>query len=38
MHLVGDGGVRFLSQHIAGSVYRGLVTRDGGEPDPAAAL
>lgn len=38
MHLVGDGGVRFLSQHIAGSVYRALVTRDGGEPSAGEAL
>ncbi|HUQ68739.1 MAG TPA: DUF1559 domain-containing protein, partial [Planctomycetaceae bacterium] len=38
MHLVGDGGVRFLSQHISGSVYRALVTRDGGEPAAGEAL
>lgn len=38
MHLVGDGGVRFLSQHIAGRVYRALVTRDGGEPAAGEAL
>jgi prepilin-type N-terminal cleavage/methylation domain-containing protein len=38
MHLVGDGGVRFLSQHIAARLYRALVTRDGGEPDAGEAL
>jgi prepilin-type N-terminal cleavage/methylation domain-containing protein len=32
MHLVGDGGVRFLSNSIDAGMYRALVTRDGGEP------
>lgn len=32
MHLLADGSVRFISQHIAAVVYRRLTTRAGGEP------
>ena len=31
LHLLGDGSVRFISQHIAASVYVALTTRNGGE-------
>jgi prepilin-type N-terminal cleavage/methylation domain-containing protein len=31
LHLLGDGSVRFISQHIAASVYIALTTRNGGE-------
>ncbi len=31
VHLLGDGAVRFISQHIAASVYVSLTTRKGGE-------
>jgi prepilin-type N-terminal cleavage/methylation domain-containing protein len=31
-HLFGDGGVRFISQHINPIVYDSLTTRAGGEP------
>lgn len=31
MHLLGDGSARFISQHIAASVYVALTTRNGGE-------
>jgi hypothetical protein len=31
LHLLGDGSVRFISQHIAASVYVALSTRNGGE-------
>lgn len=30
-HLLGDGSVRFISQHVAVSVYDALTTRGGGE-------
>lgn len=37
MHLFGDGSVRFISENINANIYDALITRNGGEPIPAAA-
>lgn len=37
-HLMGDGSVHFISEHINASIYVGLATRAAGEADSASAF